>query len=75
MPEKSRWLARQGSRESGCKDFASAIVAEGLEDRLNGQGLMGITTLGEGPFTIFLPVMRHLMPPSPRRSIKSRIWE
>lgn len=56
MPEKSSMAgAAKAAENLGAKDFASAIVAEGLEDRLNGQGLMGITTLGEGPFTIFAP--------------------
>lgn len=56
MPEKSSMAgAAKAAENLGATDFASAIVAEGLEDRLNGQGLMGITTLGEGPFTIFAP--------------------
>ncbi len=56
MPKKSSMAgAAEAAKELGAKDFASAIVAEGLEERLNGQGLMGITTLAEGPFTVFAP--------------------
>ncbi|MDM7939039.1 MAG: fasciclin domain-containing protein [Methanothrix sp.] len=39
----------------GVKKFASAIKAAGFVERLNGQGLMGIESLREGPFTIFAP--------------------
>ena len=56
MPlEGSMAGAAEAAENLGAKDFASAIAAEGLEERLNGQGLMGIATLAEGPFTIFAP--------------------
>ena len=56
MPEKSSMAgAAEAAENLGSVDFASAIAAEGLEERLNGQGLMGIATLAEGPFTIFAP--------------------
>lgn len=56
MPSDSSMAgAARAAENLGAKDFASAIAAEGLEERLNGQGLMGIATLAEGPFTIFAP--------------------
>jgi uncharacterized surface protein with fasciclin (FAS1) repeats len=39
----------------GAKKFAAAIKSSNLADRLNGQGLLGIESLSEGPFTIFAP--------------------
>lgn len=39
----------------GAKKFAAAIKSSGLAERLNGQGLLGIESLSEGPFTIFAP--------------------
>jgi uncharacterized surface protein with fasciclin (FAS1) repeats len=39
----------------GAKKFAAAIKSSDLADRLNGQGLLGIESLSEGPFTIFAP--------------------
>lgn len=35
--------------------FTAAIKSAGFVDRLNGQGLLGIGDLAEGPFTIFAP--------------------
>ncbi len=35
--------------------FTAAIESAGFVDRLNGQGLLGIGDLAEGPFTIFAP--------------------
>jgi uncharacterized surface protein with fasciclin (FAS1) repeats len=35
--------------------FTAAIQSAGFVDRLNGQGLLGIGDLAEGPFTIFAP--------------------
>jgi len=56
MPDEGSMAgATEAAENLGAKDFASAIAAEGLEERLNGQGLMGIATLAEGPFTIFAP--------------------
>jgi len=54
-PGNSMAGAVEAAQNLGAKDFASAIAAEGLEERLNGRGLMGIATLAEGPFTIFAP--------------------
>jgi len=36
-------------------EFTAAIKSAGFVDRLNGQGLLGIGGLEEGPFTIFAP--------------------
>jgi transforming growth factor-beta-induced protein len=35
--------------------FTTALKSAGFVDRLNGQGLLGIGDLAEGPFTIFAP--------------------
>jgi len=43
------------ANDLGAKKFASAIKAAGLADQLSGQGLLGIASLTEGPFTIFAP--------------------
>ncbi len=43
------------ANDLGAKKFASAIKTAGFGDRLNGQGLLGIAALSEGPFTIFAP--------------------
>ena len=43
------------ANDLGAKKFASAIKAAGLVDQLSGQGLLGIASLAEGPFTIFAP--------------------
>jgi len=45
----------EAANDLGVKKFASAIKAAGFVERLNGQGLMGIESLREGPFTIFAP--------------------
>ena len=37
------------------KKFIENINSAGLVERLNGQGLLGIESLAEGPFTIFAP--------------------
>ncbi len=47
--------AVETANDLGAKKFASAIKAAGFADRLNGQGLLGIASLSEGPFTIFAP--------------------
>jgi uncharacterized surface protein with fasciclin (FAS1) repeats len=47
--------AVETANDLGAKKFASAIKAAGLVDQLNGQGLLGIASLSEGPFTIFAP--------------------
>ncbi len=47
--------AVETANDLGAKKFASAIKAAGFADRLNGQGLLGIAALSEGPFTIFAP--------------------
>jgi uncharacterized surface protein with fasciclin (FAS1) repeats len=39
----------------GAKKFASALKSAGLEETLNGQGLMGFESLAGGPYTIFAP--------------------
>jgi len=39
----------------GAKKFAAAIKSAGLAETLNGQGLMGMESLSEGPFTVFAP--------------------
>lgn len=56
MPEKSSVLGVvEAANDLGAKKFASALKAAGLEETLNGHGLMGIESLSEGPFTIFAP--------------------
>lgn len=39
----------------GLTKFTAAMKSAGFVDRLNGQGLLGIGDLAEGPFTIFAP--------------------
>jgi uncharacterized surface protein with fasciclin (FAS1) repeats len=39
----------------GANKFASALKSAGLEETLNGQGLMGFESLAGGPYTIFAP--------------------
>jgi len=56
LPEKSTVLGvAEAANDLGAKKFATAIKAAGLEETLNGHGLMGIESLSEGPFTIFAP--------------------
>jgi uncharacterized surface protein with fasciclin (FAS1) repeats len=56
LPEKrSTPGVAEAASDLGAKKFASAIKASGLEETLNGQGLMGIETLAGGPFTVFAP--------------------
>ena len=56
MPKKSSILGvAEAANDLGAKKFAASVKAAGLEETLNGQGLMGIETLAEGPFTIFAP--------------------
>jgi len=56
LPEKSTILGvAEAANDLGAKKFATAIKAAGLEETLNGHGLMGIESLSEGPFTIFAP--------------------
>jgi uncharacterized surface protein with fasciclin (FAS1) repeats len=45
----------EAANDLGAKKFASALKSEGFEERLNGQGVIGIESLSEGPFTIFAP--------------------
>jgi len=56
LPEKSTVLGvAEAANDLGATKFATAVKAAGLEDTLNGHGLMGIESLSEGPFTIFAP--------------------
>jgi uncharacterized surface protein with fasciclin (FAS1) repeats len=56
LPEKNTVLGvAEAANDLGAKKFATAIKAAGLEETLNGHGLMGIESLSEGPFTIFAP--------------------
>lgn len=43
------------TKQLGLEKFEEAINAVGFAERLNGQGLLGIKSLAEGPFTIFAP--------------------
>ncbi|MGB5100516.1 MAG: fasciclin domain-containing protein [Methanothrix sp.] len=43
------------ANDLGAKKFASAINSAGLAETLNGQGLMGFSSLAAGPFTVFAP--------------------
>ena len=45
----------EAANDLGAKKFAAAIKSAGLADSLNGQGLMGMESLSEGPFTVFAP--------------------
>jgi uncharacterized surface protein with fasciclin (FAS1) repeats len=45
----------EAGNDLGAKKFAAAIKSAGLADTLNGQGLMGMENLSEGPFTVFAP--------------------
>jgi uncharacterized surface protein with fasciclin (FAS1) repeats len=45
----------EAASDLGAKKFAAAIRSAGLADTLNGQGLMGMESLSEGPFTVFAP--------------------
>jgi len=51
----SRLGVAEAANDLGAKKFAAAIKSAGLVDTLNGQGLMGIESLSEGPFTVFAP--------------------
>lgn len=48
-------VAEAASDLGDLKTFTAAIKSAGFVDRLNGQGLLGIGNLAEGPFTIFAP--------------------
>lgn len=43
------------AKRLGLEKFEEAIDSFGFAERLNGQGLLGIESLAEGPFTIFAP--------------------
>jgi uncharacterized surface protein with fasciclin (FAS1) repeats len=45
----------EAANDLGAKKFAAAINSAGLAETLNGQGLMGMESLSEGPFTVFAP--------------------
>lgn len=45
----------EAANDLGAKKFAAAIKSALLADSLNGQGLMGMESLSEGPFTVFAP--------------------
>jgi transforming growth factor-beta-induced protein len=45
----------EAANDLGAKKFAAAINSAGLAETLNGQGIMGMESLSEGPFTIFAP--------------------
>ena len=51
----SRLGVAEAANDLGAKKFAAAIKSAGLVETLNGQGLMGIESLSEGPFTVFAP--------------------
>jgi uncharacterized surface protein with fasciclin (FAS1) repeats len=56
IPNKTSSKGIEGNaNDLGAKKFISAIKSVGFTERLNGQGLMGIESLREGPFTIFAP--------------------
>ncbi len=56
LPETSSSLGVvEAANDLGAKKFAAAIKSAGLADTLNGQGLMGMESLSEGPFTVFAP--------------------
>jgi uncharacterized surface protein with fasciclin (FAS1) repeats len=45
----------EAARAIGATKFIDAVQTAGFVDRLNGQGVLGIEALAEGPFTIFAP--------------------
>lgn len=45
----------EAANDLGAKKFAAAVNSAGLAETLNGQGLMGMESLSEGPFTVFAP--------------------
>jgi len=45
----------EAAKAAGLNKFADAVQSADFADRLNGQGLLGIGALSEGPFTIFAP--------------------
>ena len=45
----------EAAKGLGLNTFVQAIQSTNLSDRLNGQGVLGIGALAEGPFTIFAP--------------------
>jgi uncharacterized surface protein with fasciclin (FAS1) repeats len=56
LPETSSSLGVvEAANDLGAKKFAAAIKSAGLAETLNGQGLMGMESLSEGPFTVFAP--------------------
>jgi len=56
LPETaSRLGVAEAANDLGARKFASAIKSAGLVETLNGQGLMGLESLSEGPFTVFAP--------------------
>jgi uncharacterized surface protein with fasciclin (FAS1) repeats len=48
----------EAANDLGARKFAASIKSAGLADTLNGQGLMGMESLSEGPFTVFAPTDR-----------------
>jgi uncharacterized surface protein with fasciclin (FAS1) repeats len=56
LPETASSLGvADAANDLGAKKFASAINSAGLAETLNGQGLMGFSSLAAGPFTVFAP--------------------
>jgi uncharacterized surface protein with fasciclin (FAS1) repeats len=56
LPETASSLGViEAANDLGAKKFAAAINSAGLAETLNGQGLMGMESLSEGPFTVFAP--------------------
>jgi transforming growth factor-beta-induced protein len=57
MPEGqgSMGVVEAAGKMDNLLKFTSALKAAEIADRLNGQGLLGIGDLAEGPFTIFAP--------------------
>lgn len=56
LPETTSSLGvADAANDLGAKKFASAINSASLAETLNGQGLMGFSSLAGGPFTVFAP--------------------
>jgi len=56
LPETASSLGVvEAANDLGAKEFAAAIKSALLAETLNGQGLMGMESLSEGPFTVFAP--------------------
>jgi len=52
---EASWGVADAAGDLGASKFAEAIASSGLDETLNGQGIMGIGSLRGGPYTVFAP--------------------